>query len=332
MVGTDDTEALRQTLEAAGIDLALEDGHFWLSGATYPWRERIKAAGGRWHAARQAWSVSDIAALARLAAALASGGAVPSGLAEGPPAPLQGWGSKHYHGHRERLRQRFLAAPAPDTLADYELLELLLFFSVYRRDTKPMAKRLLATFGSLGGILAADPSRYAECFAPLPEDAGDERRRMRDDDLRFTQALLKAIHVVLQCVLKEEIEERPVIGSWTALIDYLTFAMQHEPAEHFRILFLDRKNILIRDEVQSRGTVDHTPLYPREVVKRALELAASAIIMVHNHPSGDPTPSQADIEMTRQVVNALAQVGITVHDHIIVGKNRHTSFRTQRLF
>ena len=132
-------------------------------------------------------------------------------------------------------------------------------------------------------------------------------------------------------MLKEEIKDRPVIGSWTALIDYLQLAMQHEAAEHFRILFLDRKNILIRDEVQSRGTVDHTPLYPREVVKRALELAASAIIMVHNHPSGDPTPSQADIDMTRQVIGALAQVNITVHDHIIVGKNRHTSFKTQRL-
>ena len=130
----------------------------------------------------------------------------------------------------------------------------------------------------------------------------------RDDDLLFTQVLLKAVHDLFQRVLKEEIKDRPVIGSWTALIDYLQLAMQHEAAEHFRILFLDRKNILIRDEVQSRGTVDHTPLYPREVVKRALELAASAIIMVHNHPSGDPTPSQADIEMTRQVVAALAQV------------------------
>ena len=124
---------------------------------------------------------------------------------------------------------------------------------------------------------------------------------------------------------------RPVISSWTALIDYLTQVMSHEPAEHFRLLFLDRKNILIKDEVQSRGTVDHTPLYPREVVKRALELAASAVIMVHNHPSGDPTPSQADVTMTRQVVDALQPVGITVHDHVIIGKNRHTSFRSQGL-
>ena len=161
--------------------------------------------------------------------------------------------------------------------------------------------------------------------------AAPELRQTRDDDLLFTQVLLKAINSLFQRVLKEEIQDRPALGSWAALIDYLQLAMQHDAAEHFRILFLDRKNILIRDEVQSRGTVDHTPLYPREVVKRALELAASAIIMVHNHPSGDPTPSQADIDMTRQVGAALAQVDIALHDHVIVGKNRHTSFRTQRL-
>jgi DNA repair protein RadC len=226
-------------------------------------------------------------------AAAAAGAA---GLAEeAAPQAFGGWGSKHYHGHRERLRQRFLDV-APDALADYEMLELLLFFSVYRRDTKPLAKELLARFGSLGAVLAADPVRYAECpeLAPARPDADTERRgSARDDDLRFTQVLLKAVHTVMQRVLKEQVKERPVIGSWTALMDYLQLAMQHEAAEHFRILFLDRKNILIRDEVQSRGTVDHTPLYPREVAKRALELAASAIIMVHNHPSGDPTPSQA---------------------------------------
>ncbi|MEK0082200.1 RadC family protein [Benzoatithermus flavus] len=322
---------LQRRLEAAGLGVVEEDGRYWLSGATFPLRDRIKAVGGRWHAARQAWSLPDLPAVAWLAETLAAAPRAPSGLAEAKPAPLQGWGSKHYHGHRERLRQRFLEMPLPETLADYELLELLLFFSIYRRDTKPIAKRLLASFGSLGGVFAADPLRYAECLGSLPAEAPDELKRIRDDDLRFTQILLRAIHCAQQRVLKEQIAERPVIGSWTALIDYLSVAMQHEPAEHFRILFLDRKNILIKDEVQSRGTVDHTPLYPREVVKRALELAASAIIMVHNHPSGDPTPSQADIDMTRQVVNALAQVNITVHDHIIVGKNRHTSFRTQRL-
>jgi DNA repair protein RadC len=132
-------------------------------------------------------------------------------------------------------------------------------------------------------------------------------------------------------VLREEFQEGPVIGSWTALLDYLKVALAHEPIEQFRVLFLDRKNLLIRDEMQQRGTVDHTPLYPREIARRALELRASAIIMVHNHPSGDPTPSQADIEMTRQVVQALDAVGITLHDHVIVGKSRHVSFKSQRL-
>jgi DNA repair protein RadC len=330
MTATTEPNLLRQRLENAGLALAESEGQVWLSGNTFPLRERIKAAGGSWHPARQAWSLPDIQAAARLAAALAEAPAAVPGLGEPRPASFQSWGSKHYHGHRDRLRQRFLEA-GPEALADHELLELLLFFSVYRRDTKPIAKRLIDELGGLGAVLAADPALYAGCLGPVPEQAGAELRQTRDDDLRFTQVLLKSIHVLLQRVLKEELKDRPVIGSWTALIDYLQLAMQHETAEHFRILFLDRKNILIRDEVQSRGTVDHTPLYPREVVKRALELAASAIIMVHNHPSGDPTPSQADIEMTRQVVGALAQVSIAVHDHIIVGKNRHSSFRTQRL-
>jgi proteasome lid subunit RPN8/RPN11 len=148
---------------------------------------------------------------------------------------------------------------------------------------------------------------------------------------RETEVLLTAMRELLRRVLREEIRDRPVIGSWTALLDYLQVALAHEPIEQFRVLFLDRKNILIRDELQQRGTVDHTPLYPREIVKRALELGASSIIMVHNHPSGDPTPSRADIEMTKQVVQALGAVGLTVHDHVIVGKNRHTSFKSQRL-
>jgi DNA repair protein RadC len=190
---------------------------------------------------------------------------------------------------------------------------------------------MLATFGGLGAALAAEPARYAECMGETPADAAPELRQTRDDDLLFTQVLLQGIHHLFQRVLKERIKDCQLIDSWTALLDYLQAAMQHEAAEHFRLLFLDRKNILIRDEVQSRGTVDHTPLYPREVVKRALELGASAIIMVHNHPSGDPTPSRADIDMTRQVVSALAQVSVTVHDHIVVGKNRHLSFKTQQL-
>lgn len=323
-------EATRRRLEAAGLALAEAEGRWWVSGNTFAWREQLKAVGGSWQAARRAWVLPDLAAAARLGAAVGETPAAGGALREARAFEPGGWGTKHYHGHRERLRQRFREV-SPEALADYELLELLLFFSVYRRDTKPTAKALLDRFGSLGGVLAADPARYAEAMPPLPAEAGAELRQVRDDDLRFTQVLLKAVHAVLQRVLKEAIKERPVIGSWTALLDYLALAMQHETEEHFRVLFLDRKNILIRDEVQSRGTVDHTPLYPREVVKRALELAASAVILVHNHPSGDPTPSQADVDMTQQVVAALAQVGVAVHDHIVVGKNRHASFRALKL-
>jgi DNA repair protein RadC len=255
-------------------------------------------------------------------------------------------------------------------LPDYELLELLLFHSIDVKDTKPLAKGLLARFGSLGGVISADARLLAE-FDELrantdefvqyqafrsseeyqlardtaPEARSEEARRWlayedsdegrREIDFywarRHTEILLKAIGEVLKRMLREEIRDRPVIGSWTALIDYLQVALAHEPIEQFRVLFLDRKNILIRDELQQRGTVDHTPLYPREIVKRALELGASAIIMVHNHPSGDPTPSRADIEMTKQVVQAMSAVGLAVHDHVIVGKNRHTSFKSQRL-
>jgi DNA repair protein RadC len=335
-----DGEKMRSSAEpAAGeclarLGLVLEPaptGGFFLTGYTFHYREAIKRAGGRWAAERRAWHLTDPTAVQALVTIL--GASVPGpGLAEAAPPPPTGSSGKHYHGHRERLRQRLLEA-RPESLADYELLELLLFFSVYRRDTKPLAKEMLNRFGSLGGVLAADPARYAECLAlaPLGPGADPERSRQRDDDLYFTQVLFKAVHALMQRVLKEEIRDRPVIGSWAALLDYLRVTLAHEPTEQFRILFLDRKNILIRDEQQSRGTVDHTPLYPREVVKRALELAASAIIMVHNHPSGDPTPSQQDIETTRAVVKALAAVNILVHDHVIIGKNRHLSFRSQGL-
>ncbi|MDW8125056.1 MAG: DNA repair protein RadC [Geminicoccaceae bacterium] len=333
--GFEGSEArLRSSFAARGLELApAPEGGYWLSGYTFHYREAIKRAGGQWSPERRAWRLASCATVEALAALLA---ARSEGLAEGPaPAivpPAVERPLRHYHGHRERLRQRFLGV-GPEALADYELLELLLFFSVYRRDTKPLAKEMLARFGSLGGVLAADPARYAECFglAPLPGGADPERARQREDDLRFTQVLLKAIHALFLRVLKEEIRERPIIGSWNALLDYLKTALAHETSEQFRILFLDKKNILIRDEVQSRGTVDHTPLYPREVVKRALELGACAIIMVHNHPSGDPTPSKPDIEMTRAVVQALAAVGVVVHDHVIVGKNRFSSFRAQGL-
>lgn len=324
-----DIKALALDLQRFTLTLEERPGTpqpFHVAGDTFRHKEELKRAGGVWSRFDQAWRFPSRTQLETLLALL--DGRPAHGLAEAPATyepnqPNGGgkWGDKHYHGHRERLRNRFMDS-GPDALADYELLELLLFFSVWRRDTKPLAKRLLERFGGIGGVLAADAERFRDI---------DELTSGGEEDLKFTAVLLKAVHTVMQRALKEQLKDRPVIGSWTVLIDYLQLAMTHEPAEHFRILFLDKKNILIKDEVQSRGTVDHTPLYPREVVKRALELAASAIIMVHNHPSGDPTPSKPDIEMTRQVIAGLAAVNITVHDHIIVGKNRHTSFKASGL-
>ncbi len=218
-------------------------------------------------------------------------------------------GPHHYAGHRERLRERFLKSP--DTLPDYELLELVLFRTIPRRDVKPLAKELIAKFGGFSEALNAEPARLREL--KVAEGTITDFRITRETGLRLAQAK----------VLKKE-----VLGSWSALLDYCAASMAHNPIEQFRILFLDRKNVLIADEIQQKGTIDHTPVYPREVVKRALELNASALILVHNHPSGDPTPSTADIEMTRQIIDTARPLGIDVHDHLIVGKGRHASFRT----
>lgn len=244
-------------------------------GDTFPHRDLIKRLGGRWSSSGKHWRLAEAAA--------------GPGLAEAPlPGPPggQAWGTKHYHGHRRRLRDRFIEA-SPASLADYELLELLLFFSVHRRDTKPIAKAMIERFGGLGAALAAEHVRYAEIpgLEPPRDDDGQDWAQNRQDDLHFTAVLLKAVHETIVRVLKEPIRTATPIASWSALTDYLQASMAHGAAEQFRILFLDRKNGLLRDEVQSRGTVDHTPLYPREVVKRALELSASAIIMVHNHPT-----------------------------------------------
>lgn len=216
----------------------------------------------------------------------------------------------HYLGHRERLRERFLAEP--DALPDYEVLELVLASVIPRKDTKPLAKALIDEFGGFAEVLAAPP-QLLEAFKGLSATAA---------------AYLKVVEHAAQRMLKCQMIERPVISSWDTLLDYCTAAMARRPVEQFRLLFLDRKNTLIADELQQEGTVDHTPLYPREVVRRSLELNASAIIMVHNHPSGDPTPSKADIEMTRTVRDALRAVGITVHDHLVVGRRGHTSFKS----
>jgi DNA repair protein RadC len=221
----------------------------------------------------------------------------------------------HYHGHRQRLRERLLEGGA-GALPDYELLEILLWAANPRGDTKPLAKRLIDEFGGFAQVLSADKDRLFAA-AGLSEAGAAALVATREAALRL---------------LRTEAKERPVLGSWQKLLDYCSAAMAHSKIEEFRLLFLDRKNALIRDEAQQRGTVDHTPVYPREVVKRALELGASAIIMVHNHPSGDPTPSQADIEVTKEVAKAASLLGVTLHDHLIIGKGRHTSLRSLGLF
>jgi len=220
----------------------------------------------------------------------------------------------HYLGHRDRLRERFASA-GHGALPDYELLELLLFRLIPRADTKPVAKALLTRFGSLAEVLGAPESLLREVKGVGPAVALD----------------LKIIAAAAQRMLRSEIKGRETLSSWTQVLDYCRAAMAFEEREQFRILFLDKKNALIADEVQQTGTVDHTPVYPREVVRRALELSATAVILAHNHPSGDPTPSRADIEMTREIVEIGKRLGIAVHDHIIIGKNGHVSMKGLRL-
>ncbi len=219
-------------------------------------------------------------------------------------------GLPHFHGHRERLRARFRDQGAA-SLADYELLELALFRALPRRDTKPLAKALLKRFGSLAEVLSAPPERLKEV-----ESVGDA-----------VVGELKLIKAFSERLAGEAVRKRPVLASWSALLDYCRAAMAFEEREQFRILFLDKRNVLIADEVQQRGTVDHTPVYPREVMRRALELSATALILVHNHPSGDPTPSRADIQMTETIVEVGKPLGIIVHDHLIIGREGHASFR-----
>ncbi len=220
----------------------------------------------------------------------------------------------HYHGHRDRLRARF--RDSGDTaLADYEILELLLFRLIPRRDTKPIAKALLQRFGSLADVFGAEAALLQEV-----KGVGEAVAL----DLKLTAA-------VAHRMLKSQLRGRQVLASWSSVIDYCHAAMAYEAREQFRILFLDKRNALIADEVQGRGTVDHTPVYPREVVKRALELSATALILVHNHPSGDPTPSRADIDMTKMIIDTAKPLGITVHDHIIIGRDGHASLKGLRL-
>jgi DNA repair protein RadC len=258
---------------------------------------------------REAWQ-NDLTPLGSAATIVT--GSSPSATA---PQPVSMPGNApHYHGHRERLRTRFREAGTA-ALADYEMLELILFRAIAQRDVKPLAKELLATFGSFVEVISAPRDRLKEV-----DGIGDAA---------ITE--FKIVEAAAHRFLQGRTKKREVFGSWSAVLDYVKAAQAFGVKEQFRILFLDKKNQLIADEVQQQGTVDHTPVYPREVVKRALELSATAVILVHNHPSGDPTPSQADIQMTKAIVDIAAPLGISVHDHIIVGKNGHASLKGMRL-
>jgi DNA repair protein RadC len=222
----------------------------------------------------------------------------------------------HYLGHRERARQRFLQL-GEQHIEDYELMELVLQIVIPRKDTKPLAKQLIETFGSFSAVFGASPSRL------------DEIKGMG----LISATNLKIIQAAAQRFARDslKVKDQPILSSWSALIDYCRAQMAYEEVEQFRILFLDKKNRLIADEVQQTGTVDHTPVYPREVIRRTLELSATALILVHNHPSGDPAPSSADVQMTRAITDIAKPLGIAVHDHIIIGKGGHASLRGLKL-
>ncbi len=217
----------------------------------------------------------------------------------------------HYAGHRDRLRARFLKG-GKDALADYELLELLLCMAIPRRDVKPLAKDLIARFGGFAGVMNAP-------YEDLLKINGISEN---------TACALRAVTASAHYLLREEVMNKPVLSSWNALVDYCRATMAHEKKEHFRILFLNKQNALIADEIQQSGTVDHTPVYPREIMKRALELGASALILVHNHPSGDPSPSRDDVNMTKAIVEAGRPFSILIHDHIIVSRGGTRSFKS----
>jgi DNA repair protein RadC len=247
---------------------------------------------------------------ASFAALVAAEPVIPSVEAK-PSAP-----KPDHAGHRKRVRDKFLKVGG-DSFEDYELLEMILHMVIPQKDTKPLAKALLREFGSFSGVFSAN-----------------EARLKKIDGLGETSvAYLKAIQATAVRFGRDGIDlDKPILSSWTQLIDYCTAQMAFESIEQFRILFLDKKNRLIADEVQQTGTVDHAPVYPREVVKRALELGATALILVHNHPSGDPSPSSADVRMTREIADVGKPLGITLHDHLVIGKSGHASLRSLKLF
>jgi DNA repair protein RadC len=233
------------------------------------------------------------------------------GSDEAVPVSLPARLPSYISDHRKRLRDRFIDGGAA-AMPDYELLELVLFRAIPRQDVKPLARRLLDAFGDFNRVLAAPADRIAAVEGAGPAVVLE----------------LKIVEAAAHRMARAKVMQRPVMSSWDAVLDYCHTSMAHRETESFRVLYLDRKNVLIADEEQARGTVDHVPVYPREVVKRALILNASALILVHNHPSGDPTPSDSDISMTAQIEAAAQAVGLTVHDHIIIGKSTELSFRS----
>lgn len=286
---------------------------FTVRGDTHPHRVLLRELGGRWDGIRRVWLFEGSDPRAALQARVGSDGGAMGlcDVASATALPQVDLPNRpHYWGHRQRLRNRFLAG-ADEALPDYELLELLLFFAIPKIDTKPMAKQLLGRFGSLAGVVNAASEQLAEI------------ERMD----HFIITLFKALRVFGARLVREDLTERPVLDNWDRLIAYLRAQMAHRMVEQFRLLFLDRRNVLIADEKQHEGSIDHTPVYPREVVKRALALDASALVMVHNHPSNHPQPSKPDIEMTRIVRDALDRVGVVLHDHLIISRKGHTSFR-----
>ena len=295
-------------LARAGLRLSLRglregENIYLVTGETYPYRTQLRRAGGRWDAAAGAWELVGEDAAERITAELEAAGIGEDGTSvERTPRP-------HYWGHRQRLRERFVAAP--ESLPDYELLELLLFYSIERRDVKPLAKALIARFDSFSRVLAAPAERLLEVEGVTHK----------------TLVSFKAMRETARRLALLDLTEKPRLGSARDVVDYCHVAMAHEPVEQLRLLFLDSKLKLIADEVQQTGTVNHTPAYPREIVKRALELGATGVILVHNHPSGDATPSRADVEMTEEIEGALHAVGLHLHDHFVIARNGHISLR-----
>jgi DNA repair protein RadC len=305
------------------LSIVEEDGRVAVSSPYHPnFPARARGLGGVWDAARRVWvfDAGDVDRVRSLCREIYGTDGQDNGTGGTDPLPSAvGHGRNefadgvtavpHYYGHRRRLRERMIAAGA-ESLPDYELLEMLLFAANPQGDVKPLAKALLAYFGGFGQLMSAEADALSGAGLGL---AGI--------------AAIKSVREAALRLMRLELQERPVVNSWDKLIDYCNAQIAHNKVEEFHILFLDRKNMLIKHERQQHGTVDHTPVYPREVVKRALDLGAAALILVHNHPSGDPTPSKADIAVTQDIKNAAAPLGVVLHDHLIICRNGHTSLR-----